>query len=351
MADVMTDSKRFIVLETQEQAMTMIDLLEWIALTRQDLELKAINRRESSNIIYLLVRDIVDELLTHRNNNPENVEMIASIIFGVPKNKITKEHIAKYDNITREAMWNTICFNLRKQIEATVSKGTWTDWTVVKAGSLIGLSEGEDHRITEFHRETKALAVDDEAVLTLNCKNPINYLSNQFFKRYGSNVVILKELLLNPDVKFDPFYRNMLISFINDPTEYIVGLFLDTLVYMHPQIELSKNTINRSQFIERALDIHDMSSFQINVIQKLIMAFGMNWLNFEVKKDENYMVEYYLTTHVLAIFQKPFSSITEKYEAELLNAFNRGDYLPPEEREIAERLFIASSQRVLSLNT
>lgn len=346
----MTNSKRFVVLETQDQATTLVDLIEWLTLTHPEYGLKAINRREAANIIYLLVRDIVDELLFHKNFNPDNTSMISSILFGTALGETNAEQSAILTKVTQEAMWNTIVFNVRKQIEFTIKKGTWTDWNVVKAGNLICMSEGEDHRITEFNREAKALDSDDEAVLTLNCTNPINYLYAQFSKRYGPNFVSLKQMLNDPNNNLDPFYQRVLTAFVNNPTEYIIGLFLDTLVYMHPQIELSKNTVNRSLFIERALGIHDMSSFQTNVVQKLIMAFGMNWFNHEIKKDENYFVEYYPTTHVLAVFKKPFTSITEKYEAELLNAFTRGDFLPPTERAVAERLFIESSQHLLSVS-
>lgn len=345
------NSKRFIVLEAQDQANNILDFVEWLSLSRPDLGLKALTRREASNIVYFLVRDIVDVLLAHKIYNPENSEYIASILFGIPKNKLTQPQTALYEAVTAEHMWVSIIATLRNQVSHTIKQGDWTDWNVVKAGSLVGLAEGEDHRITEFHKEAKALAVDEEAVLTLNCKNPINYLYNEFSKRYGSNFHNLRHMLVDPDVKLDGYYRKILEGFVADPTEYIVGLFIDTLILMHPQIELSKNAPSRNNFIERALGIYDMSSFQSKVVQKLIMAFGMNWFNYEIKKDENYFVEYYLNTHIMAIFQKPFSTITEKYEAELLNALIRGDYLPPHEREIAERLYLESSQHVLNLNT
>lgn len=351
MVNVIMKSKRFIVLEAQDQANNLVDFIEWMALNQPHLGLKAITRREASNVVYFLVRDIVDSQLAHRAHNSENIDMIVSILFGSPKSKLTPNQTKLYERITNENMWISINATLQRQVGQTVKYGDWVDWTVIKVGNLIGLAEGEDHRITEYHKEAKALTVDDEAVLTLNCKNPINYLYNEFSKRYGSNFTQLKHLLENPDVKLDDFYRRLLNQFIADPTEYIVGLFLDTLVLMHPQIEISKNAYKRNQFIDRALGIYDMDSFQSKVVQKLIMAFGMNWFSHDIKKDENYFVEYYMATHILAIFQKQFSTITEKYEADLLNALIRGDYLPPHEREIAERLYLSSSQHILNLNT
>lgn len=347
MADVMTDSKRFVVLEAQHQADQLVDFVEYLALSQPQLGLKAIDRRQSSIVMYLLIRDLVDEQLAHVSNNPDNMELIASILFGTPKNKLTKEQTTKLEVVTNSQLWHSLRINLLKQINAHIEMGSWTDWTVVKSGSLIGMTEGEDHRITEYHKEAKALSVDDEAVVTLNCANPINYLTNEFMKVYGHRIGDLQRTLMDPEVKIDVFHRRILNEFVRNPTEYIVGLFLDTLVLIHPQIEISRNAFTRNLFIERALGIYDISTFQNRVVAKLIAAFGMNWTTTEVKKDQNYYVEYYLGTHVMAIFQKEFSTITEKYEAELLNAFVRGDHLPAHEREVAERLYLEQANRVV----
>lgn len=345
----MENSKRFIVLEAQDQANNLVDYIEWLALTQPDLGLKAITRREASNVVYLLVRDIVDYQLAHKPANPENAEMIVSILFGTPKNKLTPDLTKRYNRVTEEQMWQSIVATLRRQVHQTVKYDTWVEWNVVKSGSLVGLAEGEDHRITEYHREAKAVDDEEESVLTLNCRNPINYLYNEFSKRYGSNFAQLRLMLNDPNTKMDNFYRNILNKFIQDPTEYIVGLFLDTLTMMHPQIGLASCSPKRSQFIERALGIHDMISFQSHTVQRLIMAFGMNWFNHTIKKDEQYVVEYYQATHILAIFKKAYSSLTEKYEADLVVALVRGDYLPPEERKLAERLYQEQPQLHVNL--
>lgn len=347
----MSNSKRFIVLEAQDQADNLVDFIEWLSLAKPHLGLKTITRREAGVVVYYMVRDLVDAQLAHKIHEPANEEHVASILTGTPKTKLTRDQMAKFAEFTKEQMWVSISTSIQKQIAQTVKQGDWTDWNVIKIGTIVGLAEGEDHRITHYHREVDALNVDDEAVLTLNCSNPINYLYNEFSKKYGENFTALRLMLQDQNTKLDPFYRQVLNRFVSDPTEYIVGLFIDTMVLMHPQIEISKNAIERNLFIERALGIYDMSSFQSNVVQKLIMAFGMNWFSHEIKKDENYYVEYYMNTHVMAIYPKQFSSITEKYEADLLNALERGDYLPPDDRLLAERLYLENSQRVLKLNS
>lgn len=345
----MTQTKRFIVLEIQDQIDLLRDYLESVTLQNPMMGFKALSRRETANLIYFIIRDLLDGLLAHKHENPENAEMAASILFGIPKNKVGKDHHTSIKQLASTSIYSGMVFNILKQLQATIKPGDWTDWTIVKVGTLIGLAEGEDHRISEFHKEENALAADSEAVVTLNCSNPINYLYNQFSKTYGSNFNNLVQSLNNPEYRIDDYYRKVLNRFVNDPTEYIVGLFLDTLTHIHPQVELAEHAITRNTFIDRALGIYDIGAFQTNVVAKVIMAFGMHWLSHEVKRDENYVVEYYGQTHIIAIFKKQFTNHTEKYEAELLNAFKRGDFLPPKEREIAERLFIERSTEVLSL--
>jgi hypothetical protein len=222
---------------------------------------------------------------------------------------------------------------------------------VIKSAGLIGLMEGNDHRITEYHKEAKALDVDneDEAVATVNCSNPINYLYNQFMQRYGYKVSAAQQHIGNPGTVMDQFYRKMLSDFFANPTEQIAAIFCEGLTRVNPQIEISGHCPKVNQVLMKMLNIYDIESFHREIVSKLIIAFGMGQLSYSVKKDESYLLEYYTGTNIMAVFKKRFSTITEKYEDELLHALNRGDYLPYEERAIAERVFAERANMVLNL--
>lgn len=350
MVEEMTVSKRFIVLEIQDHADVLKECVEYLALSQSDIGLKTISYRDATNILYFVTRDRLDGRLAHKNGNPENVEMIISILWGVPKNKITRWHRESYEVIRGHSLWSGAEWAIDNQLESYIDRGSWTDWTVVKSGTLIALAEGEDHRITEFHKEEKALSTDDEAVVTVNCKNPINYLYNQFKIRYGSNMIALMQHVRDPNVRMDDFYRKVIANFFEDPTPFVISLFVDGMTRVNPQIELGEPAPRINQIVLKMLNIHDLERFHTEVVSKLIIAFGLGWLSHQIRKDESYSLEYYTTTHVMAIYKKRFTSLTEKYEEDLLHALNRGDYLPENERVIAERLYIQRANMVLNLS-
>lgn len=351
MVDEMSGSKRFVVLEVQDQAAVIKQLVEYMALSAPQLGLKTITHREATNILYFIVRDELDALLAHKLGDVANAEMLMAILWGIPRNKLTKAHADMFRELKQHSLFQGALYEINLQIKRYIEADSWTDWNVVKVGSLIALHEGEDHRITEYHKEAKALNVDDEAVVTVNCCNPINYLYNQFKVRYGANMQNLMAHIQNPMVEMDPFWRRIISDFFADPSEFISSIFVDTMIKVNPQIELATTAAPRlNHIILKMLNIHDLEKFQTDVVSKLIIAFGLGWLGSSIKKDESYTLEYYRGTNILAIFKKQFTSLTEKYEEDLLRAFIRNDFLPEKERVIAERLYIDRPQQVLNLS-
>jgi hypothetical protein len=347
----MTGSKRFIVLEILDHVDVLKECVEFLALTSPATGLKTISHREASTILYFLTRDTVDNELAHKIHNPENTEYIISILYGIAKNQITKQYHEAYQVIRTHSLWQGVEINLKRQIGQYIPAQCWTDWNVIKSSGLVGLMEGEDHRIAEFHKEAKALDVDDEdeAVATVNCSNPINYLYNQFKQRYGYKLAQAQQHISNPSTVMDQFYRKMLSDFFQNPTEQIAAIFCEGLTRVNPQIEISGHCPKVNQVLMKMLNIYDIESFHREIVSKLIIAFGMGQLSYSVKKDESYKLEYYISTNIMAVFKKSYSTITEKYEDELLHALNRGDYLPYEERVIAERVFAERANMVLNL--
>ena len=123
------------------------------------------------------------------------------------------------------------------------------------------------------------------------------------------------------------------------------------MLKVNPQLELDKTVAPQlNHIILKMLNIHDLEVFHKEIVSKLIIAFGLGWLGTTIRKDESYVLEYYRGTNIMAIFKKQFTSLTEKYEEDLLRAFIRNDYLPYEERKIAEKLYIDRPQLVLNLS-
>lgn len=349
----MSGSKRFIVLEIIDHVDVIKECIEFLSLTSPMTQLKAITEKEASTIVYYLAADAVDASLAHKVPNPGNIESIVGILFGIPKVKVNKAFLDAYEMIRGHSLWRGVEVNIATQIKQYIPMDCWTDWTVIKSAGLVGLTEGEDHRITEFNKEVKAhseqLEEVEESVITINCANPINYLYNQFIKRYGSEIAIVGEHMSDPLTKIDPYYRTMFSNFMANPTELISALFCEGITRVNPQVELASHCPKVSVALIKILGIYDLEMFHRDVVSKLVIAFGMGHISYAVKPDESYSLEYYGLTNIVSIFKKSFSTLTEKYEDELVHALNRGDYLPYEERVLAERLFSERANMVLSL--
>jgi hypothetical protein len=349
----MSGSKRFIVLESQDHVDVLKECIEFLALTAPETKLKVISTREASTILYFLTRDAVDTALAHRVGDTSNVEAICAILYGIGKTSVTKNHLDAYEAIRTHSLWMGVEHNLRIQLKQYIPLDCWTDWTVIKSSGLLGLTEGEDHRITEFNKLAKGQPVNEdeteEAVATINCSNPINYLYNQFIQRYGDKIHTAQQHMSQPGVQMDSFYRKMMSDFFANPTEQIAAIFCEGITRVNPQIELAEHCPTVNQVLLKILNIYDMETFHREVVSKLVIAFGMGQISYSVKKDESYKLEFYTGTNIISIFKKLFSTITEKYEEELLHALNRGDYLPYEERKVAERVFAERANMVLNL--
>lgn len=348
----MSESKRFIVLEIVDHVEVLKECVEFLAMCSPDSGLRVIGHRDAASIIYFLTRDAVDASLAHIVGSLDNIDSIISILYGVPKTKVNKSHHDAYKVISSHSLWVGVEQNITRQVRNYIPLESWTDWTVIKSAGLVGLTEGEDHRIAEFHKLAKSLPDDDgtdEAVTTINCTNPINYLYTQFYQRYGHILAEVNTYYNNPDVKIDPFYRNILVNFINNPMEQMAAFFCEGITRVNPQIELAKHCPSVDLVLFKILQIFDIESFYRDVVAKLVIAFGMGQLGYSVKSDESYQLEYYQLTGIISIFKKAYSTHTEKYEDDLLHALNRGDYLPYGERIIAERIFAERANMVLSL--
>lgn len=350
----MSGPKRFIVLEVQAQAETIKQYIDYMALTYPETKVNPISLRQAETIVYYLVRDIADGRMAHKLSNPENVDLIQCILFGCSRGQLRQVHNEAYKAVTEHSLWHGVTHALESQLGRHIKRDTWTDWVVILNTNLVALVEGEDHRITEYHKVEKAIdmlaEVGEEAVLTVNCSNPINYLHNQFNARYGNNITTLQDMVQNPLVEMDMYFRKMASGFFQDAQTLIAGIFCEGLVRVNPQIELSPSCPTTTPGILKLLGIYDIESFYTNVVSKLIIAFGMGRLGHAIKRDQSYTLEFYKDTGVIAIFDKKFNTLTERNEEELLHALIRGDYLPYDERIIAEKLYIDRPNMVLSLS-
>lgn len=337
-------SKRFVVLEVNPQIRLLVDYLEHV----QSRLATPINKSKETamKLIEQIAAEALGGYLAFKTSTGFDVAMAAAL-FGKPENKITDTELEILKSIKENALWDGIKFEILNQIEHHVERQTYIDWRVIHTAGLIGLAEGQDHRINEYYRLSGVDNGDDNAKLALNCANPINYLLNEFNKTFA--VAIHEQIAyytsahqsacMNSNVpeEIRSSLRTTLHHLMN-PTEQIVAIFLDTLVGIYPMINLHHTCPKLNEAVFMAIGIKSVEDFKVDVIAKVITAFGLHYFTTNLKRDKRYDLEY-SSCHILAVYEKQFSNPKESEIHELIQALINGDYLPARERAMAERLY------------
>lgn len=301
-------NNRFIVLETKLYHNTLEDIIQYM-LSSYSINSIEINKKKIRRILHAIVKNIIDTKKCYETPTDLSEEL-HEILFTTKQG----DSLTIVKKLLKDLSFSNIIDSLEKQIQSHIGAKTFSLWEIVSVGDLIALVEGEDFRIKEYHRLTNS--VNDEAVILLNCTNIITYLTNKFIQYYGLPVHIHPEIIC---------------------TKQITLMFLETLCDKYPCIKYTdkeRSFLNPDYFL--TLGITNGIEFINETVSEIITGFGLTCLNDRLDKYKHYELEY-SSSGILAIYEQEPKGESELNE--LLTSLLNGDYLPPHEREIAERLY------------
>lgn len=363
-------SRRFAVLEVNGIAQNLVNLMEFVVDNNPPCGLKKLSRMGAIDLIHKMTITAVNWRLAH-NPYGDYEEAIMAAIFGARSKKYSAEEKNIYNVLSNDPLWCGITNDVERQVSEHIEPDTWIEWKVIKVGNLIGLAEGQDYRISEYYRLHPEQREDDQAVITLDASNPVNYLLAQFNKEFGQKLQNLlqsdTQLLTTirpqrqtPITHVDPFtqqrlntiqrqnremvkfnpedLRQQLIDIYNNTDRYIAGMFVDTLTNMYPMVELAYNAPRFNASILHHLGVWNMDRFRADYLQKVISAFGLSYFTAYLKKDKKYVLEY-SSNNILAIYEKPTAPQSDREDHELLRSFMAGDRLPEDQARKAQALY------------
>lgn len=365
------ETRRFAVLETNGIVQQLVMLMEFVVDNNHGTGLKKLTKTAATDLIHKMAIEAVNWRMAH-NPYGDYEKPIMQSLFGTRDKDYTKKEKAIYKALTDDPQWVSISGEIERQISAHIEIDTYKDWKVIKSGYLIGLAEGQDFRITEYYRLHPEQKEDEEAVITLNASNPINYLLGQFKDAFGEKLIqlmnqqpayfeqqfkmneepirhenMLTEMRLNAlqrqnraMVKSDPESIQRHLRWIYDHTQqYVTSMFLDTLVTMYPMIELDVHAPRFNALGMQQLGVWNMERFRVDVLQRMVSAFGFSYFTTYLKRDKKYKLEFYPGTNVLAVFEQAIKNKTEVEMHELVRSFINGDRLPPEDARRAQEMY------------
>lgn len=371
------DTRHFVVLETSGPVQQLQMLMEFVVDNNPGTGLQKLNKVSTLDLIHKIVIQAVNWRMAH---NPYGCyeKAILGCLFGERDKDYTKKEKQIYQVLSNDPQWTSVTQFLEQQINTNITVDTYKDWRVIKVGNLLGLAEGEDYRVAEYYRLHPEQKENEEAVITLNASNPINYLLGQFNHQFGQKLTHLvnqhpsffleqnrvnQTLVTHKDiftqermrtiqrhgwemVKNDPEAVSMHLQWIYNNTEqYITGMFLDTLVTMYPMIELDRLAPRFNPMGMAQLGVWNMEKFREEYLQRVISAFGFSYFSTYLKKDKVYKLEFYNNTNILSVFEKPIVAKSVQEDLELVRSFIAGDRLPTEQARRAQELYEEMARR------
>ncbi|QEM41770.1 hypothetical protein [Pseudomonas phage vB_PaeM_PS119XW] len=337
-------SKRFVVLEINPQVDVLYTYLEHFTKSNPHLGLPRPTRNTAIQLVFLTVKEILTSRSAFETEIDYEVHK-AGALFNSPPGTLDEKQLEVYKIFASDVIWEGVTIEIDNQLEHHIDRRTYTEWKPVCIGNLIGLAEGEDHRIQEYYRLTDQHNDDSHAEIALNCTSLVSYLHGEFMRTFGAvmrDPNTLTRAIAMMGKHRTPERVQKVIDFLNNPNRAMAAVFLDTLTTMYPMITLDPICPQVNDDLFALVGIANMEEFKQNYVRKVITAFGLSYFSSYVKRDKKYTLEY-SSSHILAIYEMKGISRTEKEMMELVASFLRNDYLPPEQRAIAERWYLENN--------
>lgn len=332
-------SKRFVVLETFAQIDILRTHLEHFIKTKPNVALVSATKEVAYQLVFLTVKELLVCRSAFKTEEDFDSQFTA-VIFGKRPEEVNAEEIDVYKEFSKNPVWSGVIQELDQQLGEHVEWPTYTDWKLVDVCGLIGIAEGNDHRIDEYYRLTDQNNGEEHAVLALNCNSIISYLTNEFIKTFGvalqdQKVYNRAMITLGPTPTQHAVQR--INSYFADPSQLMASMFVETLLSMYPMLTPDKTVHQVNDDLFRIIGIKHVDEFKQNYVRKVIMAFCITFFTGKIERHKHYNLEY-SPNNVLAIYENK-GKVTDREYKDLLNSLLNGDYLPPEQRAIAERLY------------
>lgn len=346
MTNTNTNAKKFIILETNGYISQLFDYLEWYVNTNLSVEYKyePLTKSLVRRIIVKLIEAQVFARCKFKYVDLSLDEIILSNIIEDWKQLKSKKQKEIKNQFTLKTTPN-LYDEIEKDVSRYVEYETYKTWDVVSYGSIIGLLEGEDHRILEWHRLTETEI--DDSILTLDYSNLVSYLVDDLGNAlmYGT----MHGKGIDPEI----------LHYIKQhPTTVVSGLICDTLSTVYPSVkfEIPKSFALISPDVFTTVAIAIAGTGYRDHIVKVINAFTMTHLAGRLDKSKSYILN---TTHpidnstevkawILSIYEAEPVDPTEQQEIELARSLINGDHLPESERRLAEQ-YLHKHQHILGV--
>lgn len=299
--------KKFVLLDVRHQVKELHDYLKCLVQAHPISGLAT----PTKELALSLLQTIVAEKIEQRDKNvmlDTDWEVIrAAILFNLTPATVLHRQVKFLEHGLEHPLIHTIYDDVDRQINAHEKLATYNSWEVINTGTMLGIVEKGDARILKWEELEGA---KEDRYATLDLFRVFEALVEQFHTNFG------------------PY-----------PESQIDTMIIETVLSMFPQL---KRVDKRQEVIDydmaAAYGIPNLADWIETYIRKVLVSFNVPAFERFIRPGVQYECNY--GAHRLTIREHHEETVEVDSDADLAMQLQRGDYLPREERERAERYMI-----------
>lgn len=305
----MTD-KKLVVFDTRNAQSVLLDYFTHIYSQQPLIGLVQPNRIQMMHVVHSIISEIFEE--RDRNivgNSETDWDVVrAAILFGVSPGQILHRQVKFSDKVFDHPAIETLWVDLRHQVDAHSTLLSYDKWDVINTGSTIVAIEKGDQRLLQWQELQSA---QGDSYHRLNLIRVFDEFKAEFTKTHG------------------PY-----------PESQLDAMVLKAVLDMFPQLKVTNAVESVNHDIAAAYGIPPLHEWLDAYMRQVMTAFNVSAFGVHIPAGPKYECEYF--NHILtvrAIREEETMEVVDT-DKELAMQLMRGDYLPREERERAERYIL-----------
>ncbi|WDS62398.1 hypothetical protein [Pseudomonas phage D6] len=302
--------KKLVMLDTRHQVKVILDYLSHYHQHQPLVGIVQPTKVMALNMVQSIVAEIMEFKDKSLHVNATDWDVVrASILFGLTPGQVLHRQVKFIERIFKHDVINTIFDDIKHQINAHEKYSSYNTWEVINTGSAIVLAEIGDRRL--LHWEMLQDAQEDQYI-TLDLSRVYEEFQKEFEKNFG------------------PYPASQLWAMI-------VKAVMDMFPQLH-RIDKFQEQINYD--MAAAYGIPDLTKWLDQYLREVFKTFNIasfgQYICDGAKHDCNF-TESQLSLTIVADKEEKVEVDTD---AELAKQLMRGDYLPEADRIRAEKYLL-----------
>jgi hypothetical protein len=307
----MSDNK-LIVLNVRHQVDVMLDYLKHAQNQHSLSGMVQPNKRIALQVVHCIVGELMDQRNKNMKAHVDWDVMRAAILFGTSVDTVLHRQVKLAEKLFEPKWLQALYDDLAIQVNTVANRVSWTQWKVMNTGTSIVLVEGDDHRVLEYD---KMMGLDHEEFVRIDLSQMLEKLTDAFEQQFAVY-----------------------------PISQVIAILAETITDLHPQVKWSRRTVEDVNYdMAAALGIHDLAAFKKGYIREVLRAFGIEDFSNWIDPGVHYLGDI-STSGVMEIREREDEDsrldVEKDSDADLARSMLNGDYLPPKQRERAERYIL-----------